>query len=166
MDPFDALGLPARFDLESAAVERAYLARAARLHPDIARGDPDAARRSAELNEARRVVGEPELRANALLARLGGPAKEQEKSLPPGFLMEMMEVRESIDGVLASGDRAARSTWDAWAAERRRGHIETVGALFARLSGPPEPGALRAIRTELNAWRYTERLLEQLRPTP
>lgn len=162
-DPFETLGLPPRFDLDPAVIERAYLSRVAPLHPDIARGDPDAARRAAVVNDARRTLDDPERRANALLARLGGPTKEAEKSLPPGFLAEMMEVRESIDDALASGDPAARSTWVAWAADRRAHHSRAAAALFAALGPQPDASTLRTIRTELNAWRYTERLIEQLR---
>ena len=33
-DPFDALGLPARFDLDAETVRRAWLARSAGAHPD------------------------------------------------------------------------------------------------------------------------------------
>ena len=164
-DPFEALGLPARFELDGVAIERAYLARVASLHPDIARGDPDAARRAAAINDARRVLDDAERRANALLARLGGPAKDQEKALPPGFLAEMMEVRESIDAAIESGDFSARGDAAAWALERRARHAEAVAAMFNALSAAPDADELRAIRTELNAWRYTERLLEQLRDT-
>ncbi len=166
-DAFDLLGLPAAFDLDPADLQRAYLERAARVHPDLAGGgDDQAARESARLNEARRVLGDPELRASALLARLGGPAKEQEKSLPPGFLAAIMETREEVEGALASGDSAARARWESWAAARRSEHIESVGRLFRGLGTPTAPQALRAIRVELNAWRYTERLIEQLTPGP
>ncbi len=161
-DPFDILGLAPAFDLDPAAIERAYLALAARAHPDTARDDPEAARRSARINEARRVLVDPERRANALLARLGGPAKEQEKGLPPGFLPRIMQTREEIEEAVASGDAGARARWEAWAAERRAEQVRSVSHLFRGLSSPPTPDALRAIRVELNAWRYTERLIEQL----
>lgn len=161
-DPFDTLGLVPSFDLDPAALERAYLALAARAHPDAAPDDPEAARRSARLNEARRILADPEQRANALLGRLGGPAKEQEKGLPPGFLPGIMQTREEIEEAIASGADAARARWEAWAAERRAEHVRSASRLFREVSSPPTPGALRAIRVELNAWRYTERLIEQL----
>lgn len=137
--------------MDAAAVNRAYLARSAALHPDRAAGDADAPRRMAELNEAKRVIEDPERRANALLARLGGPSKEQDRSLPDGFLMEMMEVRERMEAEGA----AARGTWEAWAKERRREAVEEVGAMFRE-------GRLGEVRRRLNAWRYIERMMEQL----
>jgi molecular chaperone HscB len=165
-DMFDILGVPARFDLDAGEIERAYLARSARLHPDVASGDSDAARGMAELNRARRVLGDAERRADALLVRLSGPRREEEKGLPAGFLMEMMEVREAVEAAIASGGAAERAKWEAWAEERRREAIAEVGGMFAAVGTEPAEHreALRAIRVRLNAWRYIERLIEQLDP--
>jgi DnaJ-domain-containing protein 1 len=163
-DPFDALGVPAAFDLDRAAIERAYLVRSAALHPDLARADDEAPRKMAALNLARRTLEDPERRAAALLERLGGPSKERDRSLPPNFLAQMMETREEIEGAIASRDPDQRSRWESWAEERRREAIGEVSGLFRRLSNPPAPGELAAIRVRLNAWRYLERLIEQLDP--
>jgi molecular chaperone HscB len=161
-DPFDTLGLPARFDLDPLEVERAYLARSADLHPDLAGADPDAERLAAELNGAKRALSDPEMRADALLRRLGGPTREKERSLPSGFLMEIMGIREEIESSAASGDPAAAAKWEEWAEGRRRELIGSISAMFAGLGDKPDADALRAIRVELNVWRYIERLVEQL----
>ena len=157
-DPFAALDLPRRYALDPAELDRAYLERAAALHPDVSAGDDDAPRRAAELNHAKRTLEDPERRARALLALLGGPGKE-DRSLPPGFLMEMMETREQIEA--ARGSPAERARWEAWAVDRRGEYEAEVAALFGRHT---EPGVLATIRTTLNAWRYIERLIEQLDP--
>lgn len=164
-DPFDILGLAPRFDLGEGEIRRAYLARAAQVHPDTAGGEEDAEALSAELNRAKRTLEDPERRANALLARLGGPAKEEDRSLPSGFLMEMMEVRERMEEAVASGDPARRTEMEAWAAARREAHASRVKALFEKAGGDAPADVLRAIRTELNAWRYVERMIEQLDPS-
>lgn len=163
-DPFDALGVPPSFDLDAEALRRAYLARVREAHPDAAAPGADAQRRAALLNEAMRVLEDPERRADALLIRLGGPTREQEKGLPPAFLAEMMETRERIDESLASGDPRERERWASWARERREAHIRAVGRLMRDLPVPPAPAALREVRVELNAWRYVERLIEHLAP--
>lgn len=155
-DAFEVLGLTARYGITPAEVQREYLARAASLHPDRV-GVEDAEAHSAALNEARSVLNDPEQRANTLLTRLGGPTKDSDKSLPTGFLAAMMEVREAMAGELPSGGEAAKARWRAWAGERRREHEARVGAMFEE-----NPPALAAIRTELNAWRYVERLAEQI----
>lgn len=161
-DAFDALGLSPSFDLDEAAIRRAWLARAGQAHPDLA-GD-EGAPTAAELNEARATLAAPERRANALLARLGGPSKEDDNALPDGFLMEMMEVREELEAAHASGDPAQTQRLRDWADDQRATYIERVSGLFKALAAPPPPEALADIRRELNAWRYIERMIEQIDP--
>ncbi|MEM1424660.1 MAG: DnaJ domain-containing protein [Planctomycetota bacterium] len=156
-NPFELLGMSARFDLDAQALQRAWLRRSAKLHPDRAGDDPDAARRLALVNRAKSTLDDPEARANALLAVLGGPAKDEDKSLPDGYLMEMFEIREEH----ASGDGATRARIERWGADRRARHERETARLFGALSQPPTDDELRAIRLELNAWRYIERFLAE-----
>lgn len=159
--PFAALGLPARFDLSDSAIESAFLARLGGVHPDLA--GEDAAFDAAALTDARATLADPERRAIALLDLLGGPGASEDRSLPDGFLMDIMALREAVEEELGEGGDA-RARWRAFAEERRAAHIEKTGALFGALSTPPTPDELAAVRLELNAWRYTERLIEQLDP--
>lgn len=159
--PFAALGLPARFDLSDSAIESAFLARLGGVHPDLA--GEDAAFDAAALTDARATLADPERRAIALLGLLGGPGASEDRSLPDGFLMDIMALREAVEEELGEGGDA-RTRWRAFAEERRAAHIEKTGALFGALSTPPTPDELAAVRLELNAWRYTERLIEQLDP--
>jgi molecular chaperone HscB len=167
MDAFARLGLPRRFDLDRATIERAYLSLAGAAHPD-ALGTPglsddpsDAA--SSDLNRARQDLLDPESRASLLLALLGGPSKESDRSLPDGFLMEMMEVREQMEAAAAARDAAALERWRNWAEDQRIGYARSVGELFKQVERDgPRPEILKAIRTRLNAWRYIERMLEQI----
>lgn len=162
-DPFDVLGLPARFDLSPAEIRRAWLERAAAAHPDHAdSADASAERGSAALNEARKTLDDPERRAAALLARLGGASTEHDRSLPPGLLMEFLERKELVDEARSSG--APLDEHEGWAEERRTRHLERVSALFRDSGENPKPETLRALRLELNAWRYVERFIEQLDP--
>lgn len=169
-DPFDILGLEPRFGLAEDQIERAYLTRIASAHPDRADDAPDLGR-SADLNEARRTLLNPERRAAALLARLGGPDAAEDKSLPDGFLMEIMETRNEIEQELADDPSPrTRAKWQARAEQQRRQYADRVSALFDRAApepgNDPDPAALREIRTMLNAWRYIERLIEQLDHDP
>jgi len=161
--PFETLGLAARFDLEPGEIRRAYLERVASAHPDAGAGG-EADRCSAVLNRARATLEDPERRAGVLLAALGGPSKEEDRSLPDGFLMEVMELRERVEGTLAGGDAEAREACVAEAEARRAAYIDEVGSLFASLGADPAASELAGIRTTLNAWRYIERLIEQLDP--
>ncbi|GJQ30393.1 MAG: hypothetical protein HBSAPP03_22770 [Phycisphaerae bacterium] len=155
-DPFAILGVEARFDLSRAEIERAYLARTAATHPDRTNDENEPA---AVLNNARELLHDSERRAVALLRLLGGPEPEADKSLPPGFLMTMMEAREAMEAELHTAGREAAVRWRAWA-KAQRAEIETRVAAMFREANPP----LAAIRRELNAWRYIERLAEQIEP--
>lgn len=152
-DPFAILGLPRRFDLTDAAVRRAFLAKAQSAHPD-AGGDQDI---GADLTKARDTLLNPETRADALLLLLGGPAKDADKSLPPGFLMDIMETREALDAALASNNTPELERLKAWALAERHSYNESVAAAFAA-------GNTTNLRTTLNAWRYIERMIEQMDP--
>ncbi|MDP1663057.1 MAG: iron-sulfur cluster co-chaperone HscB C-terminal domain-containing protein [Phycisphaerales bacterium] len=160
-DAFDLLGLEARFDLTPERVRAAYLARAGAVHPDAVPGGEDGA--AAALNAAKTAVSDPETRANLLLARLGGASSDVSRALPDGFLMKMMEAREGMEEAASRRDGAAIERWRGWAERERDGHIARVGALLeaARLGKPTGVG-LSEVRQELNAWRYIERMLEQI----
>ncbi len=162
-DPFDTLGLPPRLGLTRAEIDRAYRKRVAANHPDLALGaDPDAA--AAELNEARELLLDAERRAGALLARLRGPGPE-DRSLPPGYLPQIMARREAVEEALASDPEAAKTELERALADRAS-FVERLTPLFEQAQTSPDPGLLADIRRQLNAWRYIERLIEQLAPPP
>lgn len=169
-DPFALLGLPRGFVLDREQLQRAYLRRSAGLHPDRV-ADPllqaEAARESARLNAARATLADDEQRANALLTLLGGPSKESDKALPDGFLVQMMEARQDMEAALSSGDAAERARIERWAAEQRQDYVSTVASLFGKIAmdgASSSPAHLAEIRRQLNAWRYIERMIEQLDP--
>ncbi|MFZ9881011.1 MAG: iron-sulfur cluster co-chaperone HscB C-terminal domain-containing protein, partial [Phycisphaerales bacterium] len=113
-DPFVLLGLERRFDLDARALRAAWMRRIATAHPDAEGGAAEAAR----LNAAQRELADPLSRAGLLL-RLGGAPATDERELPAGFLVEMMELREAADE--AEGDAARREALAADARARRGG---------------------------------------------
>ena len=172
-DPFAMLGLPRAFDIDRNALQAAYLRRSAALHPDRI-ADPlerdEAQRRAAALNDARAALADDEQRANLLLSLLGGPAKEQDKSLPDGFLIDILEIRQEMETAIAGGESRERARIERLANDRRQQHIDAVRELFSSIAPPHAPSQApthaatpSAIRRELNAWRYIERMIEQLR---
>ncbi|MFO0376674.1 MAG: iron-sulfur cluster co-chaperone HscB C-terminal domain-containing protein [bacterium] len=166
-DPFALLGLPARFSLPAADVQRVYLEKVRAL------GGADDEPRAAALNTAKSRLMDPEQRALALLARIqpapaagAPPDSAADRALPEGFLMTMMETREQLDAAQQAGDRAAIDAWLTWAESQRAGHMSAVAELLSRCTfDPPTPASpltLRILRTELNAWRYIERMIAQI----
>lgn len=164
-DPFQVLGMPRVYDIDPQALRRAYLGKAARLHPDTMSGDEvEIEAATAELNLARATLENPEARAECLLRLLGGPAKEADRSLPDGFLGEIMEIRESLEEAASASDTQTRSRLLTWAREERERYSRACAGLFAQAlaePGPARDASLREIRRTLNAWRYIERMIEQ-----
>lgn len=162
-NPFELLGLPISFELDSSFIERAYLTRLACAHPDAGGSSPTEIE-AAMLNEARTILLDHEQRAVALFNVLGGPGATQCKDLPDGFLIEMMTRRQEIEEQIADGADESRASWESWARAERAGYSAAASALFAQLGDEPSDEKLTEIRVLLNAWRYIERLIEQLDP--
>src|SRR5437868_8503577 len=106
-DHFDRLGLPRRFALDPAILERHYLARSRVVHPDYHTGASAAdlaasLELSAAVNEAYNTLKDPFTRADYLLALEGGPTAAQQKQLPQAFLAEMLELRERVEEARAA----------------------------------------------------------------
>lgn len=165
-DPFVLLGLEPRFDLGVEQIDRAWLVRSARAHPDRA-GDPvqaaEAVRATALLNEARRILRDPFLRAEALLDRRATLAEGRAAALPQAFLAEMMERRERLEDASASSDRGTLDRELEDLREERRRVLELVGTEFARTTAAPDSATAGRIRTALHVIRTLDRLLEEWR---
>ncbi len=161
-DPFDLLGIPPAFPVDETRLRQAWLKATARNHPDRAADAEQAHRTLSAVNQAYRTLSDPEKAAGALLTRLGGPSPDQAKALPDGFLMEMLEIRDELEEAKASRDPAKIAKLEAWADEQRGMWIERVSQQFEAHS--EQNDHRDAIRESLNAWRYIERLIEQLDP--
>lgn len=157
LSPFEALGLPVRFDLSRTEIEQAYLTRIAAAHPDLAGEgglvDP------AALNEARKVLQNDEQRARAVLAARAPGA--QAPPLSSEFLAEILEVRQEAQEAVEQGQDKSVERWRTWAADRRR---ELAGELQKLLGGegPIDPRKASVAAGVLQQWRYFERMLEQV----
>ena len=162
-DAFDLMGLVPGFALDEAELQRRFVALSAEAHPDRYL-DPieqaDAAERSAKINEAYRVLRDPALRAAALLQQQGAKDAGDEKALPPDLLMEVMEVREELERAAAAEDQVTLQRLRDWAEQRKTTHLEKIAELFA--AGDDSVKTAKAVRLELNALRYAQRMLEQM----
>lgn len=173
VDHFERLGLPRRFSLDPAAVERQYLARSREVHPDYhqlgSAGEQRASLElSAALNEAYTTLKDPFRRAEYLLKLEGGPSASEHKQMDQAFLMETLELREQIEEIRAAGDAAAVAAMEGQLRGRTDAILEEVGGLFARLEQLPagdgqRPGLLVQLRQRLNALKYVRNLIRDLR---
>ena len=173
-DHFTRLGLPRRFALDAAELERNYLARSRSVHPDYHLGGATADLAasldlSAALNEAYNTLRDPFARANYLLGLEGGPSAAEQKQMPPAFLAEMLEAREQVEEArIANSPCGARlGELHEEFARRYEGLLADVGGRFAKLETLPAGDANRSkllveIRSLLNAAKYVRGLIRDL----
>jgi molecular chaperone HscB len=169
-DAFNRLGLPRRFFLDPAELERTYLAHSRAVHPDYhlagSSGDLSASLElSAAVNEAYNILRDPFGRAEHLLALSGGPSASEQKQMPPAFLAEMLDAREEIER--ARGNAAETARLETAFSQRFDALVGEVGGLFQKLDELPQGDSGRAnllarVRGLLNAAKYVRGLVRDL----
>ena len=157
-DPFALLGLAPGYDIDAAALERAFFERSKALHPDRVAGAPAAERvaalsRSRALNDAYQLLKRPVSRAEYLLARAGVTIGDNER-LDPTFLMEILELREELAEARVAGQHARV---EELSRAMRARQVDALGALPALFAA----GDLAQIKDRLILLRYINRYLEE-----
>jgi len=109
-DYFSLFGLPVRFAIDPAALDSAWRSVQGAVHPDRFAGQGDSQRLlalqySTQINEAYQTLKEP-LRRASYICKLNGLEIEPERNtaMPPEFLAQQMEWRESLEDALAAQD--------------------------------------------------------------
>ena len=113
-DPFAVFGVEHTLDLDARTLERRYLELSRGCHPDLHRAaDTDdclaVLQRSAEINDAWRVLRDPWERARALLELRSPGVLDREKKLDPAFLAQALELAEEVAFVDAAQAPALRA---------------------------------------------------------
>lgn len=99
---FDLFGLAPSFSIDGETLERSYREIQSKVHPDRFAHAGDAERRASlqwttRVNEAYRTLKDPVQRAKHLLELHGvDVAFETNTAMPPEFLMQQMELRETL----------------------------------------------------------------------
>jgi molecular chaperone HscB len=112
-DSFQILGLEHSFAVDPDRLKQSYRKLMIDFHPDkhsLKNSEEQDAfeKQASAVTRAYDTLKHPHTRATHLLEMLGHPMEDQAKGelVGPGFLMEIMEVRESIDSTI--GDNALR----------------------------------------------------------
>ncbi len=107
---FELMGLPVAFAIDARRLERGYRELQSRVHPDKFAAGSGAEKRlamqwAARANEAYRTLRDPLERGRYLLGLKGfDTGEESNTAMPPDFLMQQMEWRESVAGARAARD--------------------------------------------------------------
>ena len=158
-DDFTLFGLPQRFALDAAALDRRRRELQAQVHPDRFAAQGAAAQRiamqwSVRVNEAYRRLKDPLQRAAYLCERRGAPVQaERNTAMPREFLQQQMAWREALDD---ASDSAAVQALDAQVAAQE-------GQLLSQLqhSLDAQPDAVAAAQ-QLRALMFVARFRREV----
>ncbi|MFA7269244.1 MAG: Fe-S protein assembly co-chaperone HscB [Sterolibacterium sp.] len=109
-DYFALFGMPRRFGLDTAELERLFRELQARVHPDRHVSLSEAEQRlamqwSTQANEAYQTLRHPLKRAKYLLQLAGADVQlESNTTMPHEFLLRQMEWREAVEETRSAGD--------------------------------------------------------------
>jgi len=105
-NPFALFDLPVAFQVDSALLNERYLALQRSLHPDnfsaaSAQEQRLAIQKSAEINDALRILKDPITRADSIIAINTGETEnpEEKSNNDIDFLMQQMEWRETLENI-------------------------------------------------------------------
>ena len=105
-NPFALFDLPVAFQVDSALLNERYLALQKSLHPDnfsaaSAQEQRLAIQKSAEINDALRILKDPITRADSMIAINTGETEnpEEKSNNDIDFLMQQMEWRETLENI-------------------------------------------------------------------
>lgn len=110
MNHFELFGLSNQFELDSNTLSQQFRELQRRFHPDKFASSSErdrlmAVQKAAEINDAYQTLKSPISRAEYMLALEGVDIRaEQQTMSDPEFLMEQMELRETIEEIPHSAD--------------------------------------------------------------
>lgn len=173
-NPFELLGLPLHFDLRKAELDARLRDLSRVLHPDRHASGSAVDRRLAlnraiAMNEAVRILRDPVARGHALLAALCPGIHLDESRVNPGFLFQVMELREQLaeahkaenwTQVRAIGEQAQRA-WDASIDALKR-DFAALNARASSADAETNNEAARAVLDELAKLKYWQRLTDEV----
>jgi molecular chaperone HscB len=161
---FELFGLQPDFELDLDGIAARYRDLQRAVHPDKFANASDQERllsvqQAAQINEAYQTLKSPLSRARYLLELKGITLDDSDTTMDPMFLMEQMELRESLAEVSNKPDpfAALMSLRDSIEAKEQR-LITSLAAAFA--SG--EQAELEGARETVRKLQFMEKLLSEL----
>ena len=163
---FELFGLPVRFELDRVGLDQRWKDLQREVHPDRhAAADAQTQRQamqwSVRINEAYQRLKDPLQRAAYLCELHGAPIQaENNTAMPPAFLMQQMEWRETLDEATAS--EQIEDMADEVAAVRRQMLADLQQVADVQRDWPALAGRVRALMFVERFARDVSERLDQL----
>lgn len=174
-DYFAYLGLPRSYHVDVEKLGEILREKSRKFHPDrFARAEPrertNSLSHTTYLNDAVRTLRDPQRRAEYVLSLYGlkaGANDRERAKVDPSFLMEMMEVRESLADARTAKDQAALDKIGAQAKGERDALLSAADARFTAWEKAPEnKKPLEEIVPLLDKIRYFEQIVAEAAGLP
>jgi molecular chaperone HscB len=164
-NPFELLGFPLSFAIELRTLEARHRELSKTVHPDRHASEGVSSKAGAlalavSINEAFRILRDPLQRATALCAALG--AAVVEKAVPPEFLMEVMEKRESLSEARAQKNHAALEALGLEAQADVDVLTRKLAKVFDERAEPSPEGLGSVVGSLLSQLRFATRFSEEV----
>ncbi len=161
---FELFGLQPAFELDLENIAERYRDLQRAVHPDKFANASDQERllsvqQAAQINEAYQTLKSPLARARYLLELKGITLNDNDTTMDPLFLMEQMELRESLAKVRGESDpfgalMSLRDTIEA----KEKAFIDALAGAFASA----EASQLEGARDTVRKLQFMEKLLSEL----
>ena len=158
---FQIFGVPARFELDLAALEARYRELQREVHPDRFAGASQAEQRvsmqlATRVNEAYQTLKSPLKRAEYLLKLQGvDPEFETNTAMPAGFLADQMERRERL------GEAADAADWEKLLALSSSLRLD-LDSLLGRIERQLDAGDWGEAAATLRQLKFLEKFGEEI----
>jgi molecular chaperone HscB len=162
-DYFALFGLPVKFETDMAELRKVFFEESRKYHPDFFANHSEEERNAALaksiiINNAFKTLSNESSRVKYILEMKGILQEKEKETLPPEFLMEMMEINEALMEGDNSGIRAVEAQVNEMQ-ERIAAGIQTSGKEF------DQTGSMEALKQIKENWlkqKYLARLRESI----
>ena len=174
-DYFAYLGIPRAYHVDAEKLSEVLRDKSRKFHPDrFARAEPRERTHSLQhttlLNDAVRTLRDPQRRAEYLLGLYGlraGRNDRERAKMEPSFLMEMMEVRESLADAKSAKDPSALEKISASAKTEHERLLREADSKFSTWEQAPDNRRpLEDVVGLLDKIRYYEQILAEASGQP
>lgn len=168
MDAFDVLGLAPSLDLDLSTLEQRYRELQRQLHPDrFAQASRSERRhslvRAVSINDAYRLLKDELRRAELVYARLSGErAADGDTTAEPELLMEVMELREELQGARKRGDLRRARELHGDVSQRQAAARDALKQAFSALAQGHSPASREQAARALSRLRYYKRFQDEV----
>jgi molecular chaperone HscB len=160
MNYFELFGLPVAPSVDRSTLSKTYFDLQKKYHPDFFSNAGDMEKdevlhHSAAVNKAYKVFQDPERTIEYFLQHMGLVETDEKYSLPPDFLMEMMEINEAL-----TEDEAAATRQVNEYAQRLTDEVKPIIEHYPL--GVTDGADLQKLKAYYYKKKYLQRILDRL----